>query len=171
MKRVPTDKEMELAQRLRLVRIYRRQSVAMVSKGMGIKACTYYGKECGTTRISAIELFRLAKLLRVSIDSFFYPYIIYIDPGDYNYEFNEVMLGVNLRGVRKDRELSSEQMMNLLNISRITIHRWETGKVTIDATCIKEWADICGVNINTLFAPIVKEGVYIEVKAIRTTVQ
>lgn len=59
-------------------------------------------------------------------------------------------IGVFLKELRKEKELTQEQLAERLNVSRRTVSRWETGSNMPDLDLMIEMADLYGVDLREL---------------------
>ena len=63
-------------------------------------------------------------------------------------------LHIHLRAWRETKNLSQEQVANILAVNKSTIHRWETGSRTVDLADLERLAEIYGIDpIALLMAP------------------
>jgi len=60
---------------------------------------------------------------------------------------NQQKIGGFLKGLRKEKGLTQEQLADLFNISSRTVSRWETGRNLPDVGMLMELADFYGVDI------------------------
>ena len=59
-------------------------------------------------------------------------------------------IGTFLKELRKEKELTQEQLAETLNVSRRTISRWETGSNMPDLDLLMEMADLYRVDLREL---------------------
>jgi len=55
-------------------------------------------------------------------------------------------LHTHLSAWRKKKDLSQEQVGNILGIDKSTVHRWETGKRAMDLTDLQRLAETYGID-------------------------
>ena len=60
-------------------------------------------------------------------------------------------IGTFLKELRKEKELTQEQLAETLNVSRRTVSRWETGSNMPDLDLLVEMADLYQVDLRQLF--------------------
>lgn len=63
---------------------------------------------------------------------------------------NQVKIGDFLRGLRKEKGLTQEQLAEKFNVSRKSISRWETGSNLPDLDILIEMADYYGVELKEI---------------------
>lgn len=63
---------------------------------------------------------------------------------------NMVRIGCLLKALRKEKELTQEQLAEMFNVSRRTVSRWETGKNIPDLDLLIELSDYYQVEIREL---------------------
>lgn len=63
---------------------------------------------------------------------------------------NMVRIGCFLKALRKEKELTQEQLAEMFNVSRRTVSRWETGKNIPDLDLLIELSDYYQVEIREL---------------------
>ena len=61
-----------------------------------------------------------------------------------------VMMGKFLQQLRKERELTQEQLAERLNVARRTVSRWETGSNMPDLDILIELSDFYGVDLREI---------------------
>ena len=59
-------------------------------------------------------------------------------------------IGTFLKALRKEKELTQEQLAETLNVSRRTVSRWETGSNLPDLDLLMEMADLYQVDLREL---------------------
>ena len=59
-------------------------------------------------------------------------------------------IGTFMKELRKEKELTQEQLAETLNVSRRTVSRWETGSNMPDLDLLVEMADLYGVELREL---------------------
>ena len=59
-------------------------------------------------------------------------------------------IGTFLKELRKEKELTQEQLAETLNVSRRTVSRWETGSNMPDLDLLVEMADLYQVDLREL---------------------
>ena len=59
-------------------------------------------------------------------------------------------IGLFLKELRKEKELTQEQLAETLNVSRRTVSRWETGSNMPDLDLLMEMADLYQVDLRDL---------------------
>ena len=59
-------------------------------------------------------------------------------------------IGTFLKELRKEKELTQEQLAETLNVSRRTVSRWETGNNMPDLDLLAEMADLYQVELREL---------------------
>ena len=59
-------------------------------------------------------------------------------------------IGTFLKELRKEKELTQEQLAEMLNVSRRTVSRWETGSNMPDLDLLTEMADLYQVDLRDL---------------------
>ena len=59
-------------------------------------------------------------------------------------------IGTFLKELRREKELTQEQLAETLNVSRRTVSRWETGSNLPDLDLLTELADLYGVDLREL---------------------
>jgi len=67
-------------------------------------------------------------------------------------------IGTFLKELRKERDLTQEQLAETLNVSRRTVSRWETGSNLPDIDLLIEMADLYNVDLRELLDGERKEG-------------
>ena len=60
------------------------------------------------------------------------------------------MLGDNIRGLRKEKGLSQDELAIKLNVVRQTVSKWERGLSVPDSGMLVSIADAFGISVNTL---------------------
>ena len=63
---------------------------------------------------------------------------------------DQIKIGAFLRQLRKEKELTQEQLAEKLNVSNRTISRWETGSNMPDLSLLVELADFYDIDIREL---------------------
>lgn len=63
---------------------------------------------------------------------------------------NQTKIGVFLKELRKEKELTQEQLAERLNVSRRTVSRWETGRNMPDLDILIEMADYYNIELREL---------------------
>jgi transcriptional regulator with XRE-family HTH domain len=63
----------------------------------------------------------------------------------------DIRLGEVMRKHREAKHLSTTQVGELLNVSKVSVHYWETGKRQINASMLKKYCDVVGVRVQALF--------------------
>lgn len=64
---------------------------------------------------------------------------------------DQVKIGEFLKELRKEKELTQEQLADKLNVSRRTVSRWETGSNMPDLDILVELADFYDVDLRDIF--------------------
>ena len=64
---------------------------------------------------------------------------------------DQVVIGEFLRELRKEKDLTQEQIADKLNVSRRTVSRWETGSNMPDLDILVELADFYDVDLRDIF--------------------
>lgn len=64
---------------------------------------------------------------------------------------DQVVIGEFLRELRKEKDLTQEQLADKLNVSRRTVSRWETGSNMPDLDILVELADFYDVDLRDIF--------------------
>lgn len=59
-------------------------------------------------------------------------------------------LGTNIKSMRKERELSQEQLAEVMGVSTASISKWETGQTAPELTMLMGLADYFEVSVDTL---------------------
>lgn len=67
-------------------------------------------------------------------------------------------IGTFLKDLRKEQELTQEQLAEMLNVSRRTVSRWETGSNLPDIDLLIEMADLYDVDLRELLNGERKKG-------------
>lgn len=60
------------------------------------------------------------------------------------------MLGRNIRKLRRDRDLSQEQLSEAIDVTRFAVQRWEAGINTPRAETLKRLAEYFGTTADEL---------------------
>lgn len=63
---------------------------------------------------------------------------------------NQMKIGSFLKELRKENELTQEQLAEKLNVSNRSVSRWETGKSMPDSSIMLELCDVLGISVNDL---------------------
>jgi transcriptional regulator with XRE-family HTH domain len=66
------------------------------------------------------------------------------------------MLGTRLSELRKDRDLTQQQLADALGISQKTLAHYEVGRLRIAISMLPDLAGILGVSVPTLLGPLGK---------------
>lgn len=61
-------------------------------------------------------------------------------------EFNK-RLGYVLKETRKAKKMKQPEVADKLNVTKMTISRWESGDRTMSAKSLKEYCDVLGVPV------------------------
>ena len=64
---------------------------------------------------------------------------------------NQIKTGELLKTLRKEKQLTQEQLAEHFNVSRRTVSRWETGSNMPDLSILVELADFYNVDIREIF--------------------
>jgi transcriptional regulator with XRE-family HTH domain len=121
---------------------------------LGVTLPGYIHKEEGSNIITAMELFTIAKTLKVTIGSFFQPSI---KGKRYKYDVDNTTIGINLSDLRANTNMTLAQLSALCGISRQALSRWERGEVSMSALSLNKLAVVYGVDIDQLYEPIKKK--------------
>ena len=65
--------------------------------------------------------------------------------------------GENLQKLRKGKNISQENLAEVLKVSRQTIGKWENGTTYPETECLIQISDFFGVNIDTLLKGTIEE--------------
>lgn len=63
---------------------------------------------------------------------------------------NQIKIGAFLKGLRKEKELTQEQLAEQFNVSRKSVSRWETGRNLPDLDVLIEMADFYNIELREL---------------------
>ena len=63
---------------------------------------------------------------------------------------DQLKIGAYLKELRKDKSITQEQLADILNVSRRTVSRWETGSNLPDLDLLIELADFYSVDLRQL---------------------
>ncbi len=63
---------------------------------------------------------------------------------------DQIKIGAFLKELRKEKELTQEQLAETLNVSRRTVSRWETGSNMPDLDLLVEMADLYQVDLREM---------------------
>lgn len=71
--------------------------------------------------------------------------------------------GRRIAQIRTSRGMKQTELAGRLNVHKVTLHGWETGRRRVDPVSIKRIADILGVTVDELFVesdsdPVAKAG-------------
>ncbi len=64
-------------------------------------------------------------------------------------EFNK-RLGYVLKETRKAKKMNQPQVADRLNVSKMTVSRWESGERTMSAKSLKEYCGVLGVSVQSI---------------------
>ena len=63
---------------------------------------------------------------------------------------NQIMIGKFIAFKRKQKNLTQEQLAQILNISNKTVSKWETGKSMPDYTLVKPLCEALNISVSEL---------------------
>lgn len=107
---------------------------------LGIPQGTYSGWETGTRRIGLDNLRKVADCFGVSID-----FLIGTDP-----VVNVASFSVRLRDLRKERQLTQDDLSARLDLTKQAVSQWERGIREPDFATLEKIADFFGVETDYL---------------------
>lgn len=70
---------------------------------------------------------------------------------DYDFDLN---VGNQLKKLRQDRNLSMQDISDRLNVSKMTVSRWESGEVRMYGRSLKDYCDCLNISLSEFFALI-----------------
>jgi transcriptional regulator with XRE-family HTH domain len=65
-------------------------------------------------------------------------------------QFDE-KLGETMRRFRETKGITLLQVAEMMNVTKVSVHYWETGKRQINASALKEYCAAIGVKVQQLF--------------------
>ena len=66
-------------------------------------------------------------------------------------KMDQCMIGEFLKELRKDKNITQEQLAEKMNVSRRTVSRWETGSNMPDLDILVELSDFYNVDLRDIF--------------------
>lgn len=63
----------------------------------------------------------------------------------------DVKLGETMRKFRERKGATIIDVADALNVSKVSVHYWESGKRQINASTLKEYCAYLGIKVQTLF--------------------
>jgi len=115
--------------KLKELREYEAKTQVEIAEVLQVQRSTYAGWECGKDIIPLRKLNLFANHFKTSLD-----YLIGLKPNEIISHFIDVNVDVsakNIKTLRKELNLSQDELAKSINTSQANIHRYESGKALI----------------------------------------
>ncbi len=118
--------------RLAIIREKKELSQREVAKILHVSKSTYARWETGEQVIPLIHLNNFCKYFKVTMD-----YVLKLNDQNsfnsnlYNKEINKIIIGKNIKSIRKKYQLTQKELAKVINTSQSTISSYEKGKTLV----------------------------------------
>lgn len=118
--------------RLAIIREKKELSQREVAKILHVSKSTYARWETGEQVIPLIHLNDFCKYFKVTMD-----YVLKLNDQNsfnsnlYNKEINKIIIGKNIKSIRKKYQLTQKELAKVINTSQSTISSYEKGKTLV----------------------------------------
>lgn len=118
--------------RLAMIREKKELSQREVAKILHVSKSTYARWETGEQVIPLIHLNNFCKYFKVTMD-----YVLKLNDQNsfnsnlYNKEINKIIIGKNIKSIRKKYQLTQKELAKVINTSQSTISSYEKGKTLV----------------------------------------
>jgi len=125
-------------QKLKEIRTFEGLTQEEIAKRLNVKRSTYAGWESGKDIIPLGKLNEFANIFHVTLDSLVGT--CELEHTDFESQLDPEIIANNLKAFRKEKNLTQEQLADILKTSQANIHKYENGKCLITTTYALEFS-------------------------------
>lgn len=125
-------------QKLKEIRTFEGLTQEEIAKRLNAKRSTYAGWESGKDIIPLGKLNEFANIFHVTLDSLVGT--CELEHTDFESQLDPKIIASNLKSFRKEKNLTQEQLADILKTSQANIHKYENGKCLITTTYALEFS-------------------------------
>ncbi len=125
-------------QKLKEIRTFEGLTQEEIAKRLNVKRSTYAGWESGKDIIPLGKLNEFANIFHVTLDSLVGT--CELEHTDFESQLAPKIIASNLKAFRKEKNLTQEQLADILKTSQANIHKYENGKCLITTTYALEFS-------------------------------